>query len=173
FTLYALDEHGEPVFTYETDGAIVSSPTVADLNGDGEKEIVFGSCDNHVYAITNNGDTIWNYETYFWVAAPPVVADVDDDGTQEVIVGSYDHSLYILSSTGEYALDYHPGLGGVVHQRGQYSTAMTKEPGTVEAERIWEYQSPGHIVGCAYDDNCGSIIVNVKEGEVEALGHEK
>ncbi len=169
YALYAIDSVGEELWRYDTEGAIIASVTVADIDTDGALEVVFGSCDNSVYAATNSGDTIWSYETYFWVAAPPIVADIDDDGKNEVVVGSYDNSVYVLDSEGQYSLDYVPGLGGVVHQSGQYADVMTREPGDVHAEKIWQYRTPGHVVGCSFDDDHNDIIVNVKEGDVESL----
>ncbi len=172
YNLYALDEKGNLVWEYPTRGAILSKANIADLNDDGKKEIVFGSCDNNVYAITSHGDTIWSYETYFWVVAPPLVEDIDGDGNKEVIVGSYDHNLYVLDSKGFYSLDYVPGLGGVVHQSGHSSEVMTRKPGDVKAEKIWQYKTNGFIVGCALDEDLKNIVVNVKEGQVQDIVHE-
>lgn len=173
YTLYAVDHGGEELWTYDTDGAIISRVTVEDIDDDGDNEVVLGSCDNNVYALTAGGDKIWSYETYFWVAVPPVVADVDGDGDNEVVVGSYDHTVYVLNSEGRFSLDYVPGLGGVVHQSGHYADVMTREPGKVHAEKIWEYQTTGHVVGCGYDDDHDDVIVNVKQGQVEALMYEE
>lgn len=171
YAVYALTLAGELVWKYKTEGAILSAATIADIDDDGEQEVVVGSCDNNVYALSYDGDKVWSYETYFWVVAPPLVEDIDDDGRLEVVVGSYDHNVYILDSEGVYALDYVPGLGGVVHQSGHYTDMMTKEPGKVRAEKIWQYETPGYVVGCAFDGSDKDIIVNVKNGRVEDLIH--
>ena len=173
FSLYVLTETGELTWKYPTEGAIVSKAKIVDLNGDGKKEIIFGSCDNSIYTLTNKGDLIWSYETYFWVAASPIVEDIDNDGKLEVVVGSYDHNIYVLEAEGSYELDYVPGLGGVLHQTGNYSEVMTMEPGRVEGKKIWQYQTPGIIVGCSMGQNKQSIIVNIKDGQVNDLVHQK
>jgi len=69
---------------------IFGTPTVADLDRDGRREVIVGSWDQHVYAWhiddrsqargfpTFVGDTIWS---------SPAVADLDGDGYPEVIIG--------------------------------------------------------------------------------------
>ncbi len=171
YKLYALSPDGSFLWSYKTEGAILSPPAVGDIDGDGEEEIVFGSCDNKVYALKKNGDLLWSYETYFWVVAPPVLEDVDGDGNLEVVVGSYDHNLYVLDAKGSYALDYVPGLGGVVHQSGNYSELLTVEPGKLEAKKLWQYSVNGLITGInAYKQD---IFVNVKQGKVKELEYER
>lgn len=41
-----------PGWTYRTENAIISSPAVADLNGDGNLEIVIGSEDKKLYVFS-------------------------------------------------------------------------------------------------------------------------
>lgn len=74
------------------------SPTLADLNGDGNKEVIIGGRDGRIYAIQSNGRLLWQFDSAAalntvapnpgtsGVAAAPAVADLDRDGTPEVIV---------------------------------------------------------------------------------------
>jgi hypothetical protein len=73
------------------------NPAVVDLDGDGEKEIVYSSYDGRVHAFwldgTEHGD--WPYavhddtEGFIRFASEPVIADLDADGDAEVIVASW------------------------------------------------------------------------------------
>jgi len=73
------------------------NPVVADLDGDGEKEILYSSFDGRVHAFwldkTEHG--AWPYEVYnesegfFRFASEPVVVDLDADGLAEVIFSSW------------------------------------------------------------------------------------
>lgn len=71
------------------------NPAVADLDGDGEMEIVYSSYDGRVHAFwldkTEHGN--WPYSVYtggsYRFASEPVVADLDADGYAEVIVTSW------------------------------------------------------------------------------------
>jgi uncharacterized repeat protein (TIGR01451 family) len=73
------------------------NPAVADLDGDGNKEILYSSYDGRVHAFwldkTEHGN--WPYSVYnagegfYRFASEPVVADLDDDGHAEVIFASW------------------------------------------------------------------------------------
>ena len=75
----------------------LSSPTVADLDGDGKLEIIVGgrgvntdgspSCDGWVYAYRSNGTLYWQTRVQAPVNASPTVADLNGDGKPEVLVG--------------------------------------------------------------------------------------
>ncbi len=73
------------------------NPVVADLDGDGNLEIIYSSYDGRVHAFwldeTEHGN--WPYSVYsagegfYRFASEPVVADLDDDGHAEVIFASW------------------------------------------------------------------------------------
>lgn len=73
------------------------NPVVADLEGDGEKEILFSSYDGRVHAfwLDKTEHDSWPYSVYnssegfFRFASEPVVADLDGDGPAEVIFTSW------------------------------------------------------------------------------------
>jgi uncharacterized repeat protein (TIGR01451 family) len=96
------------------------NPAVADLDGDGEQEIVLSSYDGRVHAFwldkTEHG--AWPYSVYnsgegwFRFASEPVVADLDNDGRAEVIFGSWVQKG--SHRTGKlHILDYH---GNPIHE---------------------------------------------------------
>jgi uncharacterized repeat protein (TIGR01451 family) len=98
------------------------NPAIADLDGDGEQEIVYSSYDGRVHAFwldkTEHGN--WPYSVYnpgegfFRFASEPVVADLDRDGHAEVMFGSWvQKGTY---RTGKlHILDY---LGNPIHEVG-------------------------------------------------------
>ncbi len=75
----------------------LSSPTLADLDGDGKQEIIVGGraltvdgnpdCDGWVYAYRYNGQLYWQTRVQAPVNSSPTVADLNKDGKPEVIVG--------------------------------------------------------------------------------------
>ena len=92
------------------------SPVVADLQGDGEKEIIFTSTDGLVHCFSLDGKEKNNWPLnlnspgkYTSYAAKPTVADLNKDGVMEVIVATYTQRnqktqrgcLYILDWTGK------------------------------------------------------------------------
>jgi hypothetical protein len=75
------------------DGA-VSTPAIADLDGDGNNEVVVGTLDEHIYAV-NGADGTDKPGWPFWVGdvifSSPALADLDGDGKLEVIIGTESH----------------------------------------------------------------------------------
>ncbi len=88
----------QPGFPVMLAGAPVdlSSPTVADLDGDGKLEIVVGgraqnadgslACDGWVYAYKSTGVLFWQARVHAPVNSSPTIADLNKDGKPEVIV---------------------------------------------------------------------------------------
>jgi hypothetical protein len=100
----------------------VASPAVADLDGDGFKEILFPSYDGkvHAYWLDKTEHGSWPYTVPatgasgddFRFASEPAVADLDNDGHAEVIFTSW--PKHAVSGVGQlHILDY---LGRELHR---------------------------------------------------------
>jgi len=85
---------------FKSYGKILSSPAVADLDGDGTLEILVGSYDGKLYCLRTNGSEKWSFATGAAIDSSPAIADLDGDGTLEVLVGSKDYGFYCLNSDG-------------------------------------------------------------------------
>ena len=105
---YGLIENNQP------------NPVVVDLDGDGQKEILYSSYDGRVHAFwldkTEHGN--WPYSVYdaaegfYRFASEPVVADLDNDGQAEVVFASWVQKG--TNRTGKlHILDY---LGNPLHE---------------------------------------------------------
>lgn len=85
-------------------------PGVADLDGDGRTEIVFGSCAGTVYCLVGaTGSLIWSYKTGSDAITSPLIKDFDGDGELEVVMGSFDGKIYCFSAAGavKWSFDTH------------------------------------------------------------------
>ena len=70
---------------------------IADVDGDGQMEVVIGSADRKVYCLRgSDGTQKWAFTTGERVQSSPAVADCDGDGKMEVVVGSHDSKVYCL-----------------------------------------------------------------------------
>ena len=86
------------------DRVMYSSPTIVDLDGDGQPEIVFGTQNGRVVAVRRNGTLMWSHSTgSVPVHSKAAVADIDGDGQLEVVVGAgagdfIGGGIYVLSA---------------------------------------------------------------------------
>jgi PKD repeat protein len=86
--------NGWPQQTY---GSNRSAPALADVDRDGDLEIIAGSDDWRVYAWHHDGSIVtgWPQMTGDSVYSSPAVGDIDGDGIIEIVVGSIDNKVHV------------------------------------------------------------------------------
>jgi len=105
---YTLDQTHRRVFQARLgDLPLLVHSVTADLDNDGEREIVTGSSDFLVHAQKNRGQEVegWPKYTQKWTLAAPVIGDLDADGLVEVVVQTREGYLYAWESLGETCPD--------------------------------------------------------------------
>lgn len=90
---------GWPQLTFDKYGAaytegIANAPAVADLDGDGKKEIIAGAFDHRIYAWHYDGSWVrgWPRHVFDTVWSSPAIGDLDRDGLMEVVIGVDAHA---------------------------------------------------------------------------------
>jgi subtilisin family serine protease len=92
-----------------------SIPVAADLNGDGQKEVIVLGPAGKIYAFRRDGSTLPGFpvkiENDYYFDVPPNVYDLDNDGKQEIIAVSTNNAsriqdglrkLYVIRSDGTF-----------------------------------------------------------------------
>ena len=64
-----------------------ATPVVADVNGDGRKDIIAPSYDHTVYAWSWGGTLLWRSYLYDTLWSSPAAVDLDKNGTTEIVLG--------------------------------------------------------------------------------------
>ncbi|MCE5272522.1 PQQ-binding-like beta-propeller repeat protein, partial [bacterium] len=143
-------------WSYETGGAVVSSPAV-DVDG----SVYVGSKDGYLYALTRSGALKWRFQTDAAIYASPALAQ---DGT--VYVGSLDGKLYALGRDGELLWSYSTGdriyssavigyQGEIIFGSNDFSVYALNPDGSLK----WSYATGGEVIASPAIDQDGTVYV--------------
>lgn len=107
---------------FDAQGGISSAPFVADIDGDGKKEIIFGTKKGKLFVLDSNAGIKWFYdsnekidevelmfldvENASSIEAPPNVGDLNRDGKKEVVFGTELGIVYVLDDKGKLIWKY-------------------------------------------------------------------
>lgn len=112
-------------------GEIVGTPLLADLDGDGDSEVIVGlssssgSSQDNLYALQGDGSVLWSRR--FSPVGPMSVADFDQDGNVEVAMCGYGPGLstpytFILDKNGQQVKRWRGG-----NPRGAVATDLDRD----------------------------------------------
>ncbi len=133
-----------------------ASPAVADINGDGIKDIIAPSYDHSVYAWSKTGGLLWRrfLEDTLW--SSPVVADIDRDNKPEIILGG---DIYAGNNLGKPA-------GGLVWVLKRDGSTYGGYPRSTPGQTVWSSPAVADING----DKLADIIVGTGANWGEPAG---
>jgi len=94
-----------------------SSPAVADIDGDGEAEIIVGSLSAELYAFNRDGSYVPGFPraTSFMVYSTPALGDIDGDDELEIVFGDNHGYIYALNTDGTDCAGFPYPTGYTVH----------------------------------------------------------
>jgi hypothetical protein len=89
--------------------AIESFSTIADLDGDGRPEVIFGANDSTLHVLNSKGQQKWSFKTRSWIVGGVAVANIQGDKSLELVFGSMDSNIYCLDAQGRLKWKYAAG----------------------------------------------------------------
>ena len=111
-----------------TGSSAVNSPVIADLDGDGQLDILAGLWDRRLVAVHPDGSMLraWPWVFLEAPASTPAIADMDQDGKLDVVIGADDASVRIvrLPTPALPGVAPWPGFHGGTDLRGVYVPGM-------------------------------------------------
>jgi hypothetical protein len=145
---------------YSVIESVPPNPVLADLDGDGKKEILFPSYDGrlHAYWLDRTEHGSWPYDvpgTGIRFASEPAVADLDADGHAEVLFTSWPQKsvggtgrLHVLDSLGNllHAVDLPAPFGGATWNGALGAPTLADVDGDGELEAVVGTVSSGAVV---------------------------
>ena len=129
--VYAYRHNGTLFWEKHVRAPVNSTPTTADINGDGYPDVLAGMggvaeasqpWHGGVIALNGlNGQELWTFDTQDWlnhapdgwldgVISTPAVGDVNGDGQIEIAFGAWDQCIYLLNRFGQPLWGNLPGL---------------------------------------------------------------
>lgn len=131
--LYALTAAGETIFTYDAGSPFLFSPVIADLDGDGQSEVIAGALDGKLYAIKADGSNAPGFPVQLSGSfqSELAVGDLSGDGTKEIICGMSLGALFVVGSDGSildgysHALDFSLTGAPVILDNGSFAIASS------------------------------------------------
>jgi hypothetical protein len=94
-------------FTPLVSKATESSPVAADIDGDGQLEILIGAEDAQLYGFRSDGQPFPGFPIRLdgEVRGTPLICDFDQNGNAEILLAGWDKNIYIWTYPGTYAFN--------------------------------------------------------------------
>lgn len=125
--IFALDKGGNLLkgFPFYAGAPVKSSPVIADIHNDGEKEIVVFSGNGNLFVlgfdgVVKNGfpvkaqNTLDSYGNLV-ILSSPAVGDIDNDGSKEIVLGTADSTINVIRADGSRQPGFPVKLDNIVY----------------------------------------------------------
>ncbi|MBD3190736.1 MAG: hypothetical protein GF308_08830 [Candidatus Heimdallarchaeota archaeon] len=114
---YGEIQHRQKLFSDEQYHGWDNHPVIADLNDDGQLEILVATEPGALHCYSANLTLLWKYQTKGWLEeCRPIVADLNNDGQMEILFTNsqdipYKSTLYLLNNKGELLWSFYTPYG--------------------------------------------------------------
>ncbi len=172
-----IDEIQQMFLDEETAKSIYASPTLADINKDGKKEVLFGCDLGKFYALTSSGKLLWKFKTDGEIRSSALVQD------NMIIFGSNDKNLYALNLKGKllwkFKADSEIESSPAFLKGKRTQVIFGSNNGKIysldtKGKLLWQFKTKGKItakpaIGAIYDNNKKYIVIGSADNNIYVL----
>jgi len=170
---WSADGRALPAFPQrEEDLQFLSSPSVADIDGDGIAELLQGSGGYYLHAFHASGGepATWPKFTGGWMVGSATAGDIDNDGLLDVVAVTREGNLYAWGTAADYQRNAAKSVQWAtvardIHRSGNLNSGVATSPDvdacTSEFRGIIEKASVKQVAGAANDKVTISGFVNM------------
>jgi len=145
-----IDAQGELVWQRPTRGAVASTISAGDPDGDGRADLFVVTQLGVLYRFDEAGRVIWDIDTQGRSLASGAILDLDGDGTSEYVLCTQQGNLLVFNESGEVVFNHQfdnrtinvtPAFGDIVVDRPGLAFAITGG----ESGRIFCFGAPAAV----------------------------
>ena len=107
------NQPGSLLLDFDSGAYVTGTPTLGDIDGDGQDEIVFGQYggDKLLYAINSDGSNVDGFPLSLdeKVQRGVALADFNGNGKMDIVVGTDDEFIHLIHDDGTIAWSYETG----------------------------------------------------------------
>ena len=172
-----IDEIQQMFLDEETAKSIYTSPTLADINKDGKKEVLFGSDIGNFYTLNSSGKLLWKFKTEGEIRSSALVQN------NMIIFGSNDKNLYALNAKGKVLWKFKADSGiessPAILKGKKTQIIFGSNDGKIysldtKGKLLWQFKTKGKItakpaIGDIYADKKNYIIIGSADNNLYVL----
>ncbi len=100
---------GDVLFTYQANNIFIISPVIADINNDGQMEVLAIDHDKYLHALDFNGTELNNFPLQLdaFTIYDLAIADLDNDGSNDIVFTTADSKIHAINGQAN-ELDNYP-----------------------------------------------------------------
>lgn len=163
--------------------SIHAPPNVADINGDGRNEVVFGTELGVVYMLDDKGKLLWKFKAEGPIRGQILLYDLYEDDDIKVIFGCGDNKLYVLNSAGKLVWRFDAGspiqsTPAIMHKE-KPRIVFGADDGQVicvssKGDMVWRFKTKDKIfaqpaIGNLFNDDRIFVVIGSSDHHIYAL----
>jgi hypothetical protein len=178
--IWCFDKSGKSLWSHTLEyGYAYSTPSIGDVDNDGELEIIVGATDCKIYCFNKMGEIEWTYMTEASIFSSAAVANLDTDANLEIVIGSLDGKVYCLDGKGSLQWKYttvgaiysSPSVGDVDND-GSQEIIIGSDDGKIyclekDGSLEWSYTTGGSVRSSAALASRGTTGLGIYIGSMD------